>query len=110
MLGEVSQERLQQARLSSETDGEWGPRNGEVLEGEEQALNGTLTCRTESSDPSKCIMWCAIALGALVQGSPLEYVSCRRRQEAPVGLDFCCFDCVCRAHRMAGGMEVVVAR
>ena len=28
----------------------------------------------EHGDPSKCVMWCAIALGALVQGAPVEKV------------------------------------
>lgn len=27
-------------------------------------------------DPSSCILWCSIALGALVRGRPIELVSC----------------------------------
>ena len=30
--------------------------------------------RGDQNDPSKCIMWCAIGLGALVQGAPVEKV------------------------------------
>lgn len=29
----------------------------------------------DQDDPSMCIMWCAIGLGALVQGAPVEKVS-----------------------------------
>lgn len=41
---------------------------------------GAHTCSPASrpdgqNDPSKCIMWCAIGLGALVQGAPVEKVS-----------------------------------
>lgn len=41
---------------------------------------GAPTCSPTShsedqDDPSKCIMWCAIGLGALVQGVPVEKVS-----------------------------------
>lgn len=36
--------------------------------------------RQEEGDPSTCILWCTIALGALVQGCPLEFVSCRRAE------------------------------
>ncbi|CAN0495149.1 unnamed protein product [Ectocarpus sp. 12 AP-2014] len=38
--------------------------------------NGTLLGETQlPMDPSTCIFWCAVALGALVKGSPLESVA-----------------------------------
>lgn len=35
----------------------------------------SLADQGRSNDPSRCILWCAIALGALVQGCSLEFVS-----------------------------------
>lgn len=50
----------------SQDDGQWGW---------EQAL----AHQDGAKDPSKCILWCAIALGALVQGCSLEFVSFLRK-------------------------------
>lgn len=36
---------------------------------------GELVGHASSENPGKCIMWCAVALGALVRGAPIEYVS-----------------------------------
>lgn len=47
---------------------------------EEKGWDDALALRDVSGSPAKCIMWCAIALGALMRGSPVEYVSRRRRQ------------------------------
>ena len=35
----------------------------------------SLSARDPSMDPSTCMFWCAVALGALVRGSPFQSVS-----------------------------------
>ena len=42
-----------------------------------------LAYQQQGGDSSTCIFWCTIALGALVQGCPLEFVSCRRLNMRP---------------------------
>lgn len=46
-----------------------------LQESEKGGWGQSLACQDKTSCPSKCILWCAIALGALVQGCSLEYVS-----------------------------------
>lgn len=48
-----------------------------LAEGEEEGWGRTLFCRDVPDNPAKCMMWCAIALGALMRGSPVEFVSRR---------------------------------
>lgn len=43
--------------------------------GEEERWSGASVGRGVPDNPAKCIMWCAIALGALMRGSPVEFVS-----------------------------------
>lgn len=40
----------------------------------ETAVSGGLVGRATTETPTRCIMWCAIALGALVKGAPIENV------------------------------------
>lgn len=40
----------------------------------ERDWGGGVVGRASPDNPARCIMWCAIALGALVRGSPIEYV------------------------------------
>ncbi|CAN0443019.1 unnamed protein product [Pylaiella littoralis] len=46
-----------------------------LAEGEEEGWGRTLFCRDVPDNPAKCMMWCAIALGALMRGSPVEFVA-----------------------------------
>lgn len=48
---------------------------GERRERTREALPGSLAVRSpKSSDPADCMLWCAIAAGALMQGQPPEHV------------------------------------
>lgn len=44
-------------------------------EGEEERGSQKAALHARAGDALKCIMWCAIALGALVQGCALDFVS-----------------------------------
>ncbi len=62
----------------------WGGLEEGQGEGEEEsgaviALNGNGSLQ-RGVDPSICIFWCAVALGALVKGAPFESV---RKRELP---------------------------
>lgn len=48
-----------------------------LADGEEKDAKDALVRRDVSGSPATCIMWCAIALGALMRGSPVEFVSDR---------------------------------
>lgn len=72
MLGSMSRKRQERVHVGG------GSFAGgqEVLRGGEGGGAGqALAYRPKEGDPSTCILWCTIALGALVQGCPLEFVS-----------------------------------
>eukprot|EP00904_Undaria_pinnatifida_P005103 jgi/Undpi1/1722/HiC_scaffold_11.g05112.m1 len=73
MLGPNPQQRHDGFRagpmLAEGEEGEFHP------EGERGGWGQALAHQESTSCPSKCILWCAIALGALVQGCSLEYVT-----------------------------------
>lgn len=73
MLGPNPQQRHDGFRagpmLAEGEEGEFHP------DGERGGGGQALAHQESTSCPSKCILWCAIALGALVQGCSLEYVS-----------------------------------
>ncbi|CAN0391286.1 unnamed protein product [Pylaiella littoralis] len=46
-----------------------------LADGEEKDWKDALVRRDVSGSPATCIMWCAIALGALMRGSPVEFVN-----------------------------------
>lgn len=69
-----------------------------LAEGEGKGWDDALVLRDVSGSPAKCIMWCAIALGALMRGSPVEYVSHRQTRAAGGPEVFCnpaCPRCAC---------------
>lgn len=74
MLGSMPQQREESIR-----DGRGGLAGGGQSSGLRQGGDGgwsqTLACQDSTSHPSECILWCTIALGALVQGCSSEFVS-----------------------------------
>lgn len=74
MLGSTSSEG--QGRLSVGTDSLTGEEGGRsLLQANDWGRGQTPAERGGTADPSKCILWCAIAVGALMQGCPSELVS-----------------------------------
>ena len=73
MLGSM-QQRQERFRIGAGDLAE-GDEGEFLQESEEGGWGQSLACQDTTSCPSKCILWCAIALGALVQGCSLEYVS-----------------------------------
>lgn len=54
---------------------ERGRRKGIPPQGNERSRGTGLACQNRVENSSRCIFWCAIALGALLKGSPLSFVS-----------------------------------
>lgn len=52
-----------------------GNEGGSPHKSEEWGWGQTFTDQDGLGDPPKCTLWCAIALGALLQGCPLDFVS-----------------------------------
>lgn len=46
----------------------------------EDSLNPSLRGHQLPKDPTTCVFWCAVALGALVKGNPIESVRTRSNQ------------------------------
>lgn len=59
-----------------------------LAEGQDKGWDDASVLRDVPNNPAKCIMWCAIALGALMRGSPVKNVS--RRQARAKGPIACC--------------------
>lgn len=74
MLGSMPQEREEIFR-----DGGGGLAGGGQSPDQRQGWHGgwsqTLASQDSTGHPSECILWCTIALGALVQGCSSEFVS-----------------------------------
>lgn len=74
MLGSMPLQRQEQPR-----GGAGGPAGREQAgipqQDQEGGLGRVLACQDTTDYPAKCIFWCAIALGALVQGCSLVFVS-----------------------------------
>ena len=74
MLSSMPQQRQEKVRV-----GEDGLAAGErarmIQQGEDGITSQTLASQEGTDYPSECILWCTIALGALVQGCSSEFVS-----------------------------------
>lgn len=76
MVGSMQQQQQRQERFRIGAGGLAEGEEGDFLqEGEEGGWGQAVACQETTSCPSKCILWCAVALGALVQGCSLEFVS-----------------------------------
>lgn len=74
MLGSMPQQRQEMLR-AEESGLPGGEQAGLPQQGQHGGWGRVLTCQDRTDYPSKCIFWCAIALGALVQGCPSGFVS-----------------------------------
>lgn len=59
-----------------------------LAEGGEKSCHDASVLRDVPNHPARCIMWCAIALGSLMRGSPVKNV--RYRQIRAKGPKACC--------------------
>ena len=82
MLGSRLHQRKREFRAGRSSFAE-GQERDVVREIETGGAGQALAYRQQAGDASTCIFWCTIALGALVQGCPLEFVSCRRLNTRP---------------------------
>lgn len=92
MMGAVPPQQRYEHQREHHGIGEWA-MGGEAFQGaaagtrlaggDEEGWNGASVWRGVPDNPAKCIMWCAIALGALMRGSPVEFVS----HQAPRALE-----------------------
>lgn len=91
MVGIMLDTTLQHERRHHQVQPDLGEDNalarnaGRVVERTREGVRRAATGnRTSSESSSTCLMWCAIALGALVRGAPNEYVSL----ESPLSTSF----------------------
>lgn len=78
MLGSLPRQR--QERFSHGTDGTVGRAQASFPQQDQDGgWHKMLACQDRTGYPLKCIFWCTIALGALVQGCASDFVSEIRR-------------------------------
>lgn len=70
---EASMGQAEKHRLSRDETGDGGGGHDGA-----DASSDSMKVEASTGDPSKCSLWCSIAIGALLSGHPSEMVSVRR--------------------------------
>lgn len=75
MLGSLAHHRQETTRAGTGSSRAGGEQAEYPQQGHDEGWGHVLACHDRIDYPSTCIFWCAIALGALVQGRSSGFVS-----------------------------------